>query len=130
MNTKEFRSNDGTEKYVALLSGHAFRINTDWTSIPEFAWAECYANGCISKDMIENTATSVINSTVLNSITKVATRKSDIRGIVKRWYDDNEKDKFTVDGNPHLRELASELGYRPIRGEVDEVWFELKKELK
>jgi len=130
MKTKEFRSNDGIEKYVALLSGHAFRIGKDWTEIPEFAWIDCYANDCISKDMIENTATSVVNQTVLDSITKVATRKNDIRGIIKRWYSDNKRDKFTVDGNPHLRELASELGYRPQRGEVDEVWNELKEELK
>lgn len=130
MDRKEFRSNDGTEKYIALTSGHAFRIGNEWRMIPEFAWTACYAGGCISKDMIENTATSVVNEVILDSITKVATRKNDIRGIIKRWYNDNEKNKFTVDGNPHLRELASELGYRPIRGEVNEVWRSLKEELK
>jgi len=130
MEYKEFRSNSADERYIALLSGHTFRIGRDWVDIPEFAWTDCYSNGCISKDMLASVATSVVDENVLQTLTKVATRKDDIKNILEKWVKENNREKFSKDGKPHLMKLAEELGYRPSKGHVEEIWFKLQEDMK
>lgn len=54
MQFKKFKSLDGIEKRIALLSGHTFLIGQEWVDIPETAWDEAYANKCISSDYLGN----------------------------------------------------------------------------
>ena len=130
MITKKFKSSDGTEKYISLTSGHTFRINKNWQSIPDWAWMDCYAAGCISEDMINNLASDDINPEVLSKLQTTAQRKDDIKRAIIRWYNENQLDKFDVRGAPKVRELTEEVGFRVGKNERDEVWYKLQEELK
>ena len=130
MKFKSFRSNNDETRYVSLTSGHSYRIGVNWVDIPEFAWTECYANGCVSKDMFENTLKEIVDPEMLDKVKANAKRKDAIRQVMLKWYNENQADKFDSNGKPKLPALSTELGFRIFKPERDEIWFKVQETLK
>lgn len=124
MNRKNFKAPDNIERYVSMTNGHTFRIGAEWVSVPEFAWQECYAAGCISEDILKGMMADMQASPkVQESISK----EEKIRAILNNWVEENKIDNFNNNGTPKLAPLNSELGYRVEKGLVHEIWFKLQE---
>ncbi len=125
MKFKNFKSIDNTEKYVSLLSGHTFRIGKEWTKIPELAWQDCYAHGCMSEDMIG----TGVEGTPQN---KEESDHEVIRNIMLKWYEENNIEKFDKkSGRPNIMKLREESGIRHIDSHLrNKIWFALQEELR
>ena len=121
MKFKKFKSIDNSEKYVSLLSGHTFRVGKEWTSIPELAWQECYAKGCLSEDMVGHTSKDLESED--NEV---------LRRVMLKWYDNNEIDNFDKkSGRPKISTLKEQTGIATITNRLrDKIWFEIQEELK
>ncbi len=124
MERKNFKAPDNIERYVALTSGHTFRIAGEWVNIPEFAWQDCYAAGCISEDILKGMMVEAEASPVVQ---KIINKEEEIRAVLKRWIEDNEVDNFTTNGSPKITKLNTELGWRSERGVVTKIWFEIQE---
>lgn len=122
MKFKKFKSIDNSKKYVSILTGHTFRIGKEWTSIPEHAWQDCYAAGCLSEDM-------TVNSPLKD---KQKEDREVIRRVMLKWYENSEIDKFDkISGKPNVSKLQKETGINAIHGNLrNQIWSEIQQELK
>lgn len=127
---KNFKSIDGTEKYIINTLGWSFRINHEWFPVPEYAWQDCYAEGCISEDQVKNTIASEVEKSVVDTLTKVRDREDSLKAIVRDWYENNEKDKFDKQGQPKTLALKEAAGLQISVQERNKIWRELQEELK
>lgn len=125
MEYKRFKSPDNSVRRVALLSGHVFLIDGEWSPIPEYAWKASYAEGAISEDMIRNLTADNMDVEALNRINTVADRNEQIRSKIKEWVANNELDHFTSNGKPKATDLTEALGFRVTNADRDTVWFKL-----
>lgn len=125
MQFKNFKSINGEEKYVALLSGHTYRIGSAWVSVPEFAWRDCYASGCMSEDMITGNARSVEEASVVAVLNNVAYQKDQVRSVIQGWLDNNKLENFDKNNKPLAQKLSAEVGFRVHSNLRDEVWFKM-----
>lgn len=130
MEFKNFKSAQGNEVRVALTSGHVWIIGREWRRIPEFAWSSCYAEGCVSEDMFNNSVVKELPETVVKSLATTAQRKDLIKGVLQSWVDESRGDKFTIKGFPKTPELQKELPFKVTKNEVQEVWYKLQEEIK
>ena len=121
---KKFKSSDNKERYIAMTNGHCFRIAGEWVDVPEWAWSECYAAGCISEDILKGL---VAEAAVDPRVSKDVDRREQIKATLKRWVADNEVDKFTAGGKPKLKDLNEELGWVTSKGIVYEIWFNIQE---
>lgn len=127
---KNFKSPDGTEKYIALTSGHTWRIYGDWVSVPEWAWSDCYAIGCISEDQIQNTIRDSVDQGVVDTLSRVRDREDRIKNAIRKWYENNEREHFDSTGRPKTISLRDELSLKISVQERNKCWRELQEELK
>lgn len=127
---KNFKSPDGSLKYVASTLGWIFRIEgDDWHSVPEYAWEECYAHGCISEDQFKNMSLAAADHQVVKQLSKVAERESKIMNLMRLWMDENNRTMFDKSGNPRAIELRNALGITVTRDERDRCWKKLQDEM-
>ncbi len=126
MQKKKFKAPDNIERYVALTSGHCWRIAGEWVSIPEFAWQDCYAAGCISEDILRGLMAEEKGD--VDSLTqKKVNNEEEIRAILLNWMEENKMENFTTNGSPKLKPLSEELGRKADRGIVDGIWFKIQE---
>ena len=125
MQFKRFRSINGDEKYVALTTGHTYRIGSEWVDVAEFAWRDCYASGCMSEDMITGNAKSREEAGVVEILNNVAYQKDKIRMVIQGWIDNNKLENFDKHGKPLATKLTEELGFRVTSNLRDEVHFKM-----
>ncbi len=125
MQFKRFKSINGEECYVSLTSGHTYRIGEAWVKIPEFAWKDCFAAGCMSEDMITGVAKSLEEASVVETLNNVAYQKDKVRTVIQRWLDNNDLDKFDKTNKPLAREITKEVGFNVTSNLRDEVWFKM-----
>lgn len=124
MKRKKFKAPDNIERYVALTSGHTFRIGSEWVNVPEFAWQDCYAHGCISEDILKGMMSDLqATPEVQNKISK----EEEIRAILNNWVEENKIENFTNSGSPKIGILNKELGWHADRGIVNGIWFNIQE---
>jgi len=127
---KNFKSPDGSLKYIASTLGWILRIEgPEWTSVPDYAWEDCYAYGCISEDQFKNMALGQADLTVVDTLTKVADRESRIMNQMRTWVDSNDRPMFDKSGNPRALELRRALSITVTRDERDRCWRKLQEEM-
>ncbi len=127
---KNFKSPDGSLRYISSTLGWIIRIEgDDWRSVPDYAWEECYANGCISEDQFKNMALSQADTKVVETLSKVADRESSIMNQMRAWIDANDREKFDKSGNPRALELRNALHITVSRDERDRCWRKLQDEM-
>jgi len=128
MQFKKFKSLDNIERRIALLSGHVYLIGPDWQNIPEFAWKDCYAAGCMSDDMI--TKAVYINkeeSGVVERLNNKAHQKVEMEALFKGWVVENKLENFDAKGKPKMIPTSEYMGFRVPNKLRDEVWFDMVK---
>ena len=125
---KKFKSPDGTERRIASTMGWIFLVDGDYQNIPEYAWSECYALGCVSKDMFQAGALNDADSKVVKQLSKVAERENAIMNLMRKWVDGNERLMFDKGGNPIATEIRDELHITISRDERDRCWKNLQDE--
>lgn len=118
----KFRSPDGKDKRVALLTGHTAIIGSEWRELEPQFHSGAYAAGCISENMIQNTVLESVDPKVSKSLTEKADKLANALMILRGWIADNDMSRFNSDGKPKTVELSKELGYRIYNYDRDYYW--------
>lgn len=87
---KSFRSPTPDTRRIALTTGHIYLIGPEWSPLPDFAWTEAYAAGCISEDM---NATG-IPSEVLRTLSDEAALLDEVKAVIQEAIDDSVAEAF------------------------------------
>ena len=130
-NNKTFKSLSGSVLRVTLPNGGVALIGNEWTELPPQFHQGAYVAGAISNDMLQNVAADVVDAGLVNSLTKVATKDSDIRTTILSWIENNEEDHFTRRGDtytPKVVDLTAAIGSRVFKEERDEIWYKILEE--
>ena len=126
MKFKKFKAVDNIERRIALLSGHVYLISSEWIRVPEFAWKDCYAAGCMSEDMIaKSTYLDEAEAGVVEQLNNKARQKVEMEALFKGWVVENITDNFDTKGRPKIIPTSEFMGFRVPNKLRDEVWFDM-----
>jgi hypothetical protein len=127
---KKFKSPDGSDRRVVSDDGCSIIVVNDaWQKVPAELWEDCYAMGCISEDMLVNSAVSSVDQSVQETITKVHARKDAIKTEILKIIHNNEIEAFDAHGRPKATLLTERLGFRVTGPERDEALHMAKQEI-
>jgi hypothetical protein len=130
MAIKKFKTQDGTYKQVEGGGSHLTRIGPMWKEVEERFWRSAYAAGCISQDMVENTAMDHVDHAAIRQIERIAVRNKDIMDVMRNIYESNDLDALAPNGRPKINLITERLGYRVTNSERDALWYKLQEDLK
>lgn len=125
---KRFKSTTGQPVRIALTDGHVIVINTDWMDVHQRFHSQAYANGCISEDMVKNTASSQIDPKVVNVMNNIALQKNEVADAIRQLVRDNDLESFDSRGKPRSDILTKMVGFRVTNAVRDEVWYKVQQE--
>jgi len=128
---KNFKSLDGTNKRIALLTGHTIIIGPDWTPVHERFHPEAYSCGCISEDQVKNLGIEGATDSAAKTLNKMSLKKSDIRTAIIKLINENKIDAFTSGihgGKPKSSVLSEMIGTRVMNSERDAIWYKMQEE--
>ena len=143
---KRFKSVDGKDKRIALLSGHVFIVGKDWCPLPELAHSAAYATQCISEDMVFHKAVeekvtnpempealqeTKIDSDLLEEKAKgLALAKKDVYDFLKTAVEDSTPGVFSKNGKVMVMVVQKKMGVSTPTSVIQEAWAELKNDLE
>jgi hypothetical protein len=128
MKFKNFRSFGGPAR-VALTTGHVYLLNEkDWVPIPEFAWADCYANKCMSEDMVTNNSPRLVKEQVETTQNKALARRAAIKDLMYQFRDE-QPNFIDRTGYPNMKRLNACADFTITNAERKDIWDEITAEL-
>lgn len=126
MQFKKFRSL-GEPILVASTSGHAATLTQDFTTIPSVLWAEAYASGAVSEDMVESGMKEYIASKKAEKEEDLLKEREEIKESLRTIFN-NPVGVVDEKGRLVHRKAIGAIG-KPVKKDViDELWAELVAE--
>lgn len=125
---KRFKSTTGEPVRIAMIDGHVTIVGTDWTDIHERFHTQAYAGGCISEDMIKNSAVNDIDPSVVNVMNNVALQKNEVADAIRKLVRDNDLEAFDSKGKPKSTVISTMVGFRVTNAMRDEVWYKVQED--
>ena len=125
---KRFKSTTGQPVRIALTTGHVAVIPTQWMDLHERFHSQAYANGCISEDMIKNTASDHIDPKIVNVMNNVALQKNEVADAIRTLVRANDLEAFDSKGKPKSNILTDMVGFRVTNAVRDEVWYKVQQD--
>ncbi len=146
MKNKRFKSVDGTDKRIALLSGHVFIVGKDWCPLPELAHSSAYANQCISEDMVYHKAVEevVVNPDMPKALQEteidgdlleekskgLALAKKDVYDFLKVAVEESTPGVFSKNGKVMVMVVQKKMKVSTPSSVIQEAWAELQNDLE
>lgn len=124
---KRFKATGTNPVRLATLDGHVSWVGTEWTDLHERHHSEAYSAGCISEDMIKNTASKGIDPSVVNTMNNIALQKNEVETAIRKLVEDNDLESFDSKGKPKSTVLSQMVGFRVTNSIRDEVWHRVQE---
>ena len=113
---------------VASLTGHVIVFEKDEPIlVPASMIPECMAVGIIPAD-VDDTESYAPPEEKKPTVPTGLEREEELRKQINVMRERNERGDFTGAGRPDLRVLASLLGFKPDRVEVENLWAKMREE--
>ncbi len=107
----KFKTTNGKEVRICLLTGHSVIVYPEFTEIPERFHAQAYANGCVSEKNEVIAVEPKIEEVVVS-------KYEDIKNAILKMRSANKPNYFTKDGLPNLVFLSKVAGMNVNREDM------------
>lgn len=109
----QFKSPTDEPVYIALLSGHAAVIGSEWRDLPPILHRKALEEGCITDNMDEETIAAKVESAQPQE-----SNHDILVGIVKGMAANPQDGDFTASDLPNLKRLGKLAGWNVSREEM------------
>jgi hypothetical protein len=125
---KKFKTQGVEDVRLASIDGHVTFVTPEWKELHPRFHSQAYSMGCISDDMVRNTALEGMDTSVVNTLNNVALQKNEVETAIKRLVADNNLDAFDSKGKPKSTILTEMVGFRVTNPVRDEVWYKVQEQ--